>query len=196
MSVNWNPKSRRYERNGKTINPKTVRGWVDSFVSKSKDRVGKLAEDFRDGKINRSAWYTGTRQAIKEMHMATSMIANGGRSQMTVKEWGQAGNLIKGQLKYLDKFNNELFNGADFNDAMVARAKMYADAGYAGYENMVRERERAAGIRRVRRLLGASKESCDGCLAAQGEYDIEDAPPIGGQDCLSRCHCYYEEVAA
>lgn len=193
----WNPKVRRYERAGKIVEPKTVRGWIEVFTSNTKDRLGKIAEDYRSQAINRSEWFLESKQAIKEMHMAAAMVAQGGREAMTPQAWGRTGGKLKSELSYLKDFNSELFNGKEFSDAeFIARAMKYSSAGYKTYQNGVMERDREAGVKRILRVLDEGAKNCGDCPGLAGEYDIKDVPAIGESACGGACNCYFEEVAA
>ena len=78
--------------------------------------------------------------------------------------------------------------------ALVARARLYARAGWGMVQNATRTAHALDGNRWERRVLGSpATVHCPDCppLAAQGWQPIGMLPPIGATRCRHRCYCHY-----
>jgi hypothetical protein len=189
MPTNWNPKTRTFVRDGKPIPPDAVRRFVLDTVESAKSRMESIAKGYNG---NTAALFTEMRDEIRNMHTALAMVAQGGREQMTLSSWAQAGNRIKSEIGYLRGFERDVANGLQSDAQILARAIKYASAGYVTYEQSVFAREKAAGIEYVKWTVDESAENCSGCLEAAGVHPIDDAPEIGSHECNSNCRCSLE----
>lgn len=197
MPVNWNPKTRRYVRNGKSIPPDSIRRWVLQTVGQARVRLTTIAEGFVNHR-NTAEWFIKSRGELRAMHTALAMIAQGGRHQMTPKAWGRVGQMIKSEMEYLRQFERDVSKGVVSDAELLARVVNYGEAGYKVYSNMVKQREAEAGMY-ARRVLDDPDKSCDDCKAAASEEFVpaHEVKEIGDSQCLSLCRCdvEYAEVA-
>lgn len=194
--MKWDGKKRRYlDAAGRAVSPQKVRRSVEEATAKASERLSAIAEEYRRGRINAAEWFIQTRDELSGMHTALGMIAHGGKSQMSPARWGTVGQRVRYELDFLRRARARLLSTdvASLGDDFAAKMGMHALAGNRSYEEIVRRREREAGVTHVIRHMTPG-DNCDGCKAAKGEYSIESVPPIGEQDCLSRCNCWLEYV--
>lgn len=193
----WSTKQRAYFRGTHKLTQAEMSDRVNAVVSNAADRVGKLSRKLVSGSIQLTEWRKGMDEALTHGHRAMAMLAVGGQSHMTPELWEQVQRLIDQQAKYLARFYGQLNKGrVKVDDALVSRARMYMDALYATHENFALERERLAGVKKARRVLGGEMDghNCDGCVAQAklGWQPIEKIERLGLEDCLSRCRCRFE----
>jgi hypothetical protein len=198
LDFTFNPKTRRYSSGGKAVPPERVREWVSEIRGKAQERMKAVTEQFITGRMNRAAWTIEMRSLISRSHGAVAMLAQGGKNAMNEKAWGRAGQRIKSESDFLRGFERDVANGKAGTEAqIVARAQLYANALHGTYERAVVAREKDAGVRRVRRVLGVPMtEHCADCPGLAGEYDIDSVPQIGDSECGGACNCYTESVEA
>lgn len=194
MAVSWNKEKRRYVRNGKAIPPESVRRMVQGTIAKAKERLANIAGQKVRGEINSPAWFVASREEIKRMHTALAMVAQGGKSEMGVKEWGVVGNKIRSEIDYLKGFQRAMERGELSDAQILARAIQYGDAAWATYQKGVFNLEKQSGTQYVQWSLDPSAEHCDGCLSSEGIHPIDKAPELGSNECGGRCRCSYEFV--
>jgi hypothetical protein len=162
--------------------------------------MGQLATLLTTGQLSPEQWARKHFAAVKDSVLATSMVANGGRAQMSPTAWGRAGAAIKAQYRHANKLLSrwEELSGEEREEyarRLVARSRRYAGAAVAAYENAVRARERDAGQKFERRVLGGViTRHCDGCIAQAGRgwQQIGSLLKIGECQCLSGCKCSFE----
>lgn len=194
MSVAFNKKTRRYERDGKPIPPASIRKMVLATIERAKKRMRGIAAQLVNGTINRPAWFLASRNEVKQMHTALAMVAQGGRAQMNAGSWGRAGQMIRSEINYLRGFERDIANGVRSEVQILADAIKYSDAGYKLYSNMVLTRERELGTGYARRVLDESAAHCEDCpeLATEEFVPITEVAEIGASSCGSFCRCDLE----
>lgn len=170
-----------------------VRRDIDTYIANSNKAIDALATQLRNRQISLAEWQTAMREEIKAMHLNTSMAAHGGRAQMTQADWGRAGQQIRTQYEYLDKFAKDIASGKQPLDGRLnTRAQMYGEAARGTHEQEKRRMADNGGLTEERRLLHA-KESCVDCLtyAGYGWQPIGTLPRIGDSRCRTNCRCTF-----
>lgn len=196
MQYNWDKKRSRYvnAETGRAVGWPRVKKALEQTISFSRDNSHKLSERLIRGEITLPQWRDAMAAEVKQMHIATSIIARGGLDRMGQREWGRVGARIRDQYKYLDNFVNQIDSGAQSMDGrLLNRAAMYAYATRGTFENQRRANMTEDGYTQERRVLHA-KEHCDSCkgLAALGWQPINTLPAIGEADCKSNCRCTFD----
>lgn len=185
----------RYKSSGNAVPPERVNGWVDRLAEKAKENLGRIAEDHRTGRINLAEWVIQTGEELRNAHRAVTIIAAGGKQNMTQSDWGFAGAMIRAQLQYLNNFANIIENrpdGTELTQAFVLRAQSYAAAIYETYEKARRRRIIAEGQAELEEnVLEEGAEHCVGCLeaTAAGIVPVGTLAAVGDRDCGSKCRC-------
>lgn len=195
-SFTFNKKTRTYSRDGRPVKPATVRQWAAEVRESAREQMEQTTARFIAGEVNRPAWTIEMRTLISRSHSAVWMLAQGGRNAMDARAWGKVGQRIKGQAEFLRGFERAVANDKAGSEAqMLARAQLYANALHSTYEAAVLDRERAAGVTRVLRVLGQPQTGhCEDCPSLAGEYDIDEVPAIGDSSCGPACYCIIESV--
>lgn len=193
----------RYKSSGHRVEPATVNGWIDNLAEKTKENLGRIAEEHRAGKINLADWVIQTGEEIRNAHRAVAIIAAGGRDNMTPSDWGFVGSQVKRELQYLNGFANAVENrpaDSTLTTAFVSRAKSYGAAVYETYgKAMARRIVRQGQADTEQNELEPGAEHCADCLdaTAQGRVPLGTLTPIGDRECGPKCRCriiYYQTL--
>ena len=185
----------RYKSTGNAVPPSRVNGWIDKAADRLKQNLGRIAEDHRAGRINLAEWVIQTGEELRNAHRAVTMIAVGGKQNMTQSDWGFVGATIRRELQYLNNFANTIENrppSTQLTEAFVSRAKSYSAAIYETYEKARRRRiQRETQADFEENVLEPGAEHCSGCLSAtaQGVVPIGTLTEIGDRECGSKCRC-------
>jgi hypothetical protein len=195
----WSQSKRRYlTAAGNVVADSTVRAWVQQTIDASRTKVAGATLKLVAGKMSVADWTSKMEGEVKAAHRAMALIANGGTLDADAEK--RLSKVVKAQLKFLTRFSNGLDKGSIALDGRVSpRAQSYIQATRCTYENEVRQREKAAGMKKERRILTA-EESCEsdgetpGCveIAKKGWVAIGTLPEIGSATCRVGCKCYFE----
>ena len=193
----------RDKSTGRFVKPEVVRGELDSILENSnKDTTQVLAEQLRNRELSVQDWQLEMRAHIKEVHINSIALERGGFQNMTPADYGRAGQIIREQYGYLDKFAKEIQTGEQKLDGTLqARAKLYTEAGretfYKSKQANITQGDEAAT--HVASHLNPA-DHCDECVALDGKiFRIGDkAYKLPGQRiCRKNCKCsevYYRFV--
>jgi len=199
----WYHNVRRYrDASGRFVAQKTITSHVENssnkFAAQIKQNTQAMIDNFTNEKF--IAWATETRQLIKDMHTAYTVIALGGKkaaiefSTSNASVWADADAAIASQLRYWDQFIfGAVVGQVPFNGRFADRASMYGEAGFNTYQNGLRMREQVAGMDQERRVINSGR-SCNDCIveAGQGWQPMGALRRIGDSQCGARCRCVFE----
>lgn len=170
------------------------RGAVDQVIGGDQRRISALTERLRTGKLQLHEWETQMQAEIKALHVAVGTVAHGGQPNMGPREYGALGRALRDEYAYLRRFAIDIAAGVQpLNGILGTRASLYVEAARATFWRETTRVQRAQGARRARWVLSAA-DHCTGCVAvaALGFQPLDSLPPIGSQDCRSRCRCDLE----
>lgn len=188
----WSKQKRVYYRNNRPVTAPQMAKLVDSIAQQAGAEVDALARKLIAGTINEAEFAIGMAEQIKRGHRAMAILSYGGAENMTPKEWGRVGQLVKAQNGFLANFVNQIENGeVALGDALAARARLYMEALYGSYQNLSLDREKKAGVMMAKRLLSAAQH-CPQCPGYQRTEwtPIDEITPIGVNcDCKVNCRC-------
>lgn len=185
----------RYKSTGNAVPPERVNGWIDRAAETLQQNLERIAREHKDGKINLSEWVIQTGEELRNAHRAVTMIAMGGKNNMTPGDWGFVGSVVRRELAYLNGFANTIENrppNTQLTEAFVSRAKSYGAAIYETYEKAKRRRIiRELQAELEENVLEPGAEHCAGCLeaSAQGIVPVGTLVAVGDRDCGSKCRC-------
>ena len=193
----WNATAHRYYdlTSGQFISSQTLADGLQSMMDTSAVNMNALTQQLIDNQISLSSWQASMMTEIKNTHVASSALANGGWAQMSQSDWGFVGSEIKAQYQYLANYANEIANGTQALDGRaLVRSDLYADASNGTYWEMTSRGYMQDGFDEGRRVLESGADHCDDCLeyANEGWQPIDDIPEIGNSQCLTRCRCEIE----
>lgn len=190
----WSDSSARFRdlRTGKFVPEATVRAEIDRFLDAASARADVATDALRAGQITLAEWQTTMAAEVKVTHLATSMIANGGKAQMTQSAYGQVGATVREQYGYLQHFAEEIASGKQKLDGTLRRrARLYTQAARTTFEGIKRRVNQIRGYVEHRSIRHA-KDSCTECIALeqQGWTPITEPIPLPGQRlCRQNCKC-------
>lgn len=194
--IRYNNGAGRYVgTNGRFVSQQAVSDALQATIDKSGEAMRALTANLKNGSVTLAEWRTGMAASVKDIHLASSALANGGWSQMTQADFGRVGQLVREQYRYLDNFAQDIASGKQrFDGTLDRRAKMYADSGRMTYESAQRAEARLRGYQEHRSVRHA-QDSCTECVevAAMGWVSIETPLPLpGDRICVTNCKCLLE----
>lgn len=192
----YSPLTRRYRdiSTGKFVKATEVRAAVDQVILGAKASIQDLALSLQAGKLTLAEWQVQTAQALKTLHVASAVAANGGFANMSQADYGFTGNLIKQQYQFLQQFANDIASGKQKLDGtLLNRVNLYVEAARGTFEDMARRVAKIGGLTEERRILGPA-DHCSDCTtdANKSWQPIGTLPRIGDSICLSNCHCTFD----
>lgn len=165
---------------------------IQAGIDKAKREMVEISRQFQRGEINLTEWQIKMAATIKKINLGSVAIARGGFDKLTVKDLGRAGNAVKAQYQYLNRFAFDIEQGLS-QAKIEARAAMYAEAARGTYTESDRAVNKEAGYTEERRVLNAA-EHCSQCkeLAAKSWQPIGTLPKLGSTICRVNCRCSWE----
>ena len=191
----WNERSQRYRNSatGRFVPREQVRQALDIALDRSRNEVARLSRELVNGRINLADWQTSVAREVKSMHMASAALAKGGWAQMTPRDFGLVGSIVKQEYGHLAAFAAQVKSGEQKLDGtLLRRANMYALAPTGTYEETARRGMAEQGKTEEQRILG-SADHCDDCVrAADGQWHpLGTLPRIGQSVCMTNCRCRF-----
>ena len=182
---------------GRFVPSATVRRELDRYLDASDDAARALARALRNREVSLADWELGMRRQIKNVHLNAVALERGGWQNLTPRDYGRAGQIIREQYGYLKNFGVEIASGKQRLDGTLGtRAKLYSQAARTSLY-----KSKAANMRlevthvRTRR---SARDSCRQCLDLDGKvFRINDPSfPLPGQRiCRANCQCHLEYLS-
>ena len=191
MSFTWDAARGRYrDASGRLVPDAQVRSALDVVLRAQAEHMRDLTRQLQGGTLTLGDWQRQMMQSVKHSHLIGTSLAGGGWQQMTQADFGWAGQRIRSQYAYLDRFARDVAAGRQSLTGAPARAEMYADAARTTHRAASRRLARRMGREQERNVLGVA-DHCAGCLAqnARGWVDLGELVPPGLRQCRARCHC-------
>ena len=192
MPFSFDPTTGRYrDAAGRFVPDQSIRRALDVVLDAQAQTMRLLSQQLMDGTIMLADWQLAMMQATKAVHLVGTAVAHGGWSQLDQSDFGWAGQRIRTQYSYLNRFAADIASGRqNLDGTLLARSELYAQAGRATHRAAERRLATKRGLAEEKNLLGAA-DHCAGCLAetARGWVKIGTLVPCGSRDCLVRCHC-------
>lgn len=186
-----------YSTTGNVVPRDLIRGWQEAAVSKAAQNLEAIAKLRQAEQINNAEWVIRSGEELKNLHRALAMVAQGGRAQMTAEAWGYVGGILRREFGLLNTFATALDNipeDATLTDEFVRRARSYAAAAYATYENSILNRERGNGANEwEKRNLELGASHCATCISEsdKNEQPVGSLKRIGDSECNAGCRCWF-----
>lgn len=189
----WNATAGRYiAPNGRFVSQATIRAGLDSFITSSTNAMQTVSQKLIAGEVSLAQWQAEMMILTKDANLAGAALERGGWYSMEPKNFGRAGQKIRGEYTYLNNFADEIASGKQRLDGtLVNRAKLYGEQGRVSYYDSAAASAREGGFDEERSYLTPA-DSCDVCVSedAKGWQPMGDMIPIGDRTCLSNCRCY------
>jgi hypothetical protein len=188
--------SQRYRNlsTGRYLSEATVREITNKRIDQVIKDISVIGNLLANGKISVATWESGTRDALKQLHVQQYLLGIGGQKNMTQRDYGIIGNQLQKQYQYLNGFANDLINKGMTVRQFEIRLQLYANSSRQAYERGKLESHKKEGFKWERRRR-TKTESCDPCIQyeARGWVAIGTNPePTQECDCQANCGCYKE----
>ena len=180
---------------GRIVSRATVTNGLEAMMDASAVNMNTLTQSLIDGNISLASWQSSMMTEIKNAHVASAALSQGGWAQMTPAQWGETGQLIRQQYDYLRDYAKAIADGTQPLDGRaLVRSDLYADAANGTYWEIDKRSMIADGYDEGRRILEPGADHCEDCedYFWDGWMPIEDIPEIGNSQCLTRCRCTIE----
>ena len=179
---------------GRFVPPAQVFRQVNRVIDVSEKRMRNLGEQLRTRAISVRQFKDAMRTEVKALHVATSIAANGGLSQMTPSRWGAVGGRLRREYTYLNKFGNQVGTRKLPRESarIRSRARAYAANARLNYWQTLNQRLEESGMEvlAARKIGPVATEHCAGCLSAANEWKpLNELPAIGSMECKWFCAC-------
>lgn len=153
----YNPKTHNYHVNGRFVAFDKIIDMAYAYADASGDVAAGLASQVVTGALRVDHWETTMRQALKTQYINQYVVGRGGLPQMTFRDWGIIGNMVKDQYHYLNGFAADIASGRLSEAQIQARARMYINAAHEAFE---RARTEAFGMPRLPAYPGDGQTAC------------------------------------
>jgi hypothetical protein len=175
---------------GRYVSRVAVRAEIDRELTAIGRDMGTLANQLRARTIDLETWTLRMREAVKNLQLTSTAAAKGGWAQMDPAAYGRAGQRIREQYGYLERFATEIRDGAPLDGRFLQRVQLYAENGRVVFMATERAEMTLRGYTEARSVLRPA-EHCQQCAdeAAAGWRPAGEVTPIGSRTCLSRCKC-------
>lgn len=192
----WNPSAGRYVdlETGRFIPRDFVFDQVDTAIQ----TFALEGEDFIRGAIRQGVPLEVVErvlmQEIKDGYINSYVAGRGGRAQMTPRDWGIVGRMVRTRYEFVRKFMDHIaIAGRTSEKELIKRWQKYYDNMTWGYWKGDQEAARAAGKTEMIRHLNSSKP-CRDCPGYSEHWEeIGKLPlPTEACECQAACLCTVE----
>lgn len=188
----------RESGSGRLISEKFVRDAVDALADGVSGDLAALSRRLLNGEVSLAEWQAQAMATIKSAHVATAVVAKGGRSEVSPADFGRIGQKVREQYRYVRSFAQDIAGGRQpLNGTLPARAQQYGQAARVTYEAIKAADDKARGMQVERNVLHG-RDHCGQCpkLTAKGWVPIGSLPPIGSRPCRVNDRCTIERRLA
>jgi len=169
----WDNNVKRYRRQGKFVSQDEVIKYREKYLEGETPINRQLATQLFDRQMTIGQFEEAIRDSLKRVYTVQFMLAKGGRHQMTQRDWGALGQILREQYHYLrNKFIADLVNGKytiDQLDLVINRMGLYIqNSSQQAFERGNLERLRGTEVRLLwvrNKLL----DSCKDCIRLEGQ---------------------------
>lgn len=187
----WNNVAGRYiSPDGRFVPFAEIRGHLDATLDAYEAKIIGLATSLQSRGISIAAWQVAMRDALKDIHLASSALARGGWAQMSQADYEKVSAKLRFQYERLEAFAKQIERGLPLDGRFRRRHELYAQSGRITYHESLREEMAMRGMTEERSILAAS-DHCSECVseAARGWVPIGELVTIGERICKSNCRC-------
>lgn len=190
-SFRWNNVAGRYiSPNGRFVPFAEIRQYLDATLDAYEAKIVGLGWALQDRGLDVASWQVAMRDALKDIHLASSALARGGWAQMSRADYDKVEAKLRFQYEKLEAFAQQIQSGLPLDGRFRRRHELYAQSGRITYHESLREEMAMRGMTEERSVLAAS-DHCSECVseAARGWVPIGELVTIGERICKSNCRC-------
>lgn len=173
---------------------KPAERWFPRVINGLKGEMRGITRQFIDGDISRAEWERWMVEYQRVIYVLSTGVALA-TFELTAADFTVASEDQREQESYLLAFFGQVATGEQkMNGTLLARAALYAAAGWRLVEAVKAIKARLFGYGEERRVLGKA-DHCPDCIryADMGWQPIGTLPAIGvGSVCRTNCRCHKE----
>lgn len=170
-----------------------VLSWVQESIDASGVASDQLVDFVVAGVVSSPDFQVLFREELKREYIRQYLLGIGGVEQMTPKDWGSIGGMLREQYRYLPGFAEEIAAGSLKPEQIAARSRMYVNSAREGYGRAHGRNAEALGMAEEKWELGSTEQHCETCVsfAEMGWQPIGSLPfpGDGSTQCLTNCQC-------
>lgn len=192
----WNAQSQRYIdlATGRFVPHAAVSkaiGGPNGVIVNARIEIESVTEQMVRGEIEIGEWQEHMAGAVKNLDIATMAAGKGGIAQLTQRDFGLAGQRLRFDYQRLELFARDVEFGRIKGEAIIRRARLYANRRNGVYENT--RRDAAAEVFTEERRVLSGSEHCKTCVeqAALKWQPIGTLNKIGDSLCKMNCQCVF-----
>lgn len=196
----------RYEKNtgqfrnlttGKFAPLSDVTTALDSEVLTLQGKLGNLATQYTQGKMDLATFQSQMATEIKYAHIRASGVGAGGSDRLTKKHYGSIGGRLNNEFTQFLKGFGDAVAGDQLSEAqIIARAKMYARSLKQTFHASRHITRGQDGALEGKRSLDSGAKHCSACpdYDTGGQWvSISEIVPVGTAcPCRGNCRCHVE----
>lgn len=178
---------------GRFVPRATILKLVDEEAARLETRMKAHARLLTQRKIALPEFQQRAVDDLKLSHLRMTILASGGKSQISSAQYGATGRLLRDQYQYLEGFAQDLAAGKLSAARAIARAGMYGGSSRTAFhaaEKIARGRE---GFIEAKRSLDPGARHCSSCLgySTNGLWvPLEQIVMPGVNcECFHKCRC-------
>jgi len=194
----WNEKLQRYQdkETGRIVSFETVYNYVDQSINGQDAVSDVLATLVSEGNLSPEDWERVMREEIKGEYLRQYMLGKGGKENMTPRDWGKVGAMLKAQYAFLGGFVGAIAAGKLSEAQIRARSNLYFSSARQAFETAKAEVAEAWGAKEERWITMPGIEHCPNCLDYEAEgwkpFGYFPMPGDGSTYCGTNCACRKE----
>ena len=164
MAWQWDARTKRYRdtTSGRYLSPAKMTVLRDRFLDAQGEKARGAAARLATGTRTVTEWQQDLRKCVKQTFVDQYVLARGGRRQMTPRDWGALGQMLREQYGYLNGFAAEVASGALTQAQIASRGELY---------------------------LNSSRQAFEKGQAASWGVRLSLVPADGRAECRSNCKC-------
>lgn len=155
----WDPLRKAYlDPQGTVIPPERMIGLRDAFISSMEEGVTDLAAALVEERLTLQQWEQRMRDEIRITYVDLYVASKGGRAQMSPRDWGIVGNMLRNQYGYLRQFSDQIMGGMS-PGVLAMRSRQYIRSAAQAFERAHTEQY---GMPRLSQYPGDGQTACHG----------------------------------
>jgi hypothetical protein len=165
----WDDSAKRYRDpvTGRFVGVDQMQVLREVFIDQQKGLLESLVWQFDEGKITYEAFRDIAKQIIKDTYIDLYAMGAGGRNNLTPRDWGRIGAMLKEQYKYLRNMMGQILRGEISPRQAISRFGMY---------------------------INSANEALWKALTRDYPFTLPAYPGDGSTECLVNCKCEWHIV--
>ena len=163
----WDDSVKRYRSpvTGRFIGIDDMNGLRAEFMESQKERVEGVTNVYAAEAIDFKTYRNQVTDIIRQTYVDLYAMGAGGRNNLTAKDWGSIGGMLKEQYGYLNPFMDQIEAGELSQAQITVRLKMY---------------------------INSASEAFWRAFARDIPIDLPHYPGDGSTACLTNCQCRWD----